>query len=179
MYQDAASYPCGVRSTLHRITAALGLIRFRPEGCESDSYDDIDHELKFSIVLSSFKKTIQLMYSKIDAWIEFLFPTLNTDEKISYNYNNLLELLFFTIVNGIRRLGNSKKEYEYETFFDKLINMLMIFLLLLCFVCFVIALPLISSPETVDLKINSIYGYFIISLFVAISWAGFVYLSQD
>jgi len=110
--------------------------------------------------------------------VKSLIPSSVTEE-ISFNHDTFLEWLFFLIVDGIRKKYHSEKERGSESFFDKFVNMMIMFSFLFVLTILMLAYPLITAQDTVEIKIRYIFGILAIILLGVISWTGFVYATQD
>ncbi len=91
----------------------------------------------------------------------------------------MLELIFFLIVNKMRKVCHSEKERGTESFFDKFVNMMLIFILLFILTIAILAYPLLSSIDDPAVKLKFIFQIFSIIFVGSISWTSFVYITQD
>lgn len=106
---------------------------------------------------------------------EILFPSVL--EGSTWSNKNILELAFFYLTDGFRKLFHKEKQIEFKTFFDKSIDALIIFFILLVFITPFLLLPFIITAPDDPSKIKVLFVIGLYLFFASISWTGFVYLS--
>jgi len=92
------------------------------------------------------------MPEQLVPYLKSFFPKIK-EEELSWNNQNILEILFFTIIDKTRKLFHSEKNRSLESFFDKVINMLIIFFILFVLTSLFFILPVISAPGDLFKKI--------------------------
>lgn len=93
------------------------------------------------------------------------------DQKLSFDHQNIVELLFFFIIQKIHGKNNWMRLSE------KFFNIVILYLIICIISSFFFIIPVILNPNSTTLFTFAINLLFL--LFASISWAYFIYLSQD
>lgn len=93
---------------------------------------------------------------------------------------NFLELLFFGVVDTIRKLFHSKIDRTTDGYFDKFLTDcgIVVILFIIPFLISIFIQP-ISPKFNLDAHYNAFVQGFIIILFLALFWTGYVYINQQ
>jgi len=129
---------------------------------------------------------MQISYHGVINFLKTLAPHVK-NEDISWDKQNILESSFFyltkSVRNGIKKHILARGEIEINPlilnpFFDKLVNVVIIFFILFIITLTVLAVPIILTPNSSDKTVVLIDLFFIV-ISGSITWAGYVYLFQE
>lgn len=117
------------------------------------------------------------MRQKIIEWKHRWLP-LPIDEDLSFKNDTFLEWLFYIIIYYIRKIAHKEKPRINETFFDRIFNLGIIFILLFFITAIFLAIPLFVSDNG-PAKFKFIFQMTLIILLGSIAWTGYVIICQE
>ena len=118
------------------------------------------------------------MQSRITHWLGGFVPSIK-EEGYGLDTRCFPEKIFYTIVDGIRSLLNSKRDRKNGLFFDQFfVDSILFFIVFFVLAYFLYYLP--TESYSPDPSKNLLFGQLVITVFFAsLLWVGYVYIIQS
>ncbi len=118
------------------------------------------------------------MLDRVNSFFNSRIPVIKLEET-SWYHQNILELLFFGIIDNFRKKIHSERTRESESSFDKVYNVLIIFLILFVISSPFLVLNLVFLQNDILNLSNNLLQLGVILFFGSISWTLLIYLSLE